>query len=202
MTSFRKLFLCQGRFDFRTAALVLTAVVATVAVGCHSDMYDQPKIEPLEPNEFFADGRSARPLPTGAVPRTPTSTRPLPRASGTGFPLVVNQALLERGMQRYMIYCTPCHGRTGDGDGMIVLRGYRRPPTLHSDRMRGLPDQHFYDVMTEGFGVMPSYRKQVPSDDRWAITAYIRALQLSRHAPSSALTDEERKQLAAPEGGR
>lgn len=183
-------------------AWALAAVVTCAAGGCHSDMYDQPKVEPLEANEFFDDGRSARPLVSGVVPRDPVGAKPAAAATGTANPLPVNQTLLERGMQRYMIYCTPCHGRIGDGDGMIVRRGFRQPPTLHSDRLRGLPDRHFYDVITEGFGVMPSYRKQIPSDDRWAITAYIRALQLSRHASPEVLTAEERGKLEAPEALR
>jgi mono/diheme cytochrome c family protein len=180
----------------------LAALVVAAAVGCHSDMYDQPKLEPLEPSSFFDDGRSARPLEPGVVSREePTTEGPLETgrdANGplTTLPLPLTQALVERGRERFTIYCAPCHGRIGDGDGMIVLRGFRRPPSFHTDKVRGLPVGQLYNVITQGFGTMPPYRKQIPRDDRWAITAYVRALQLSRFAPADELTDAEREQLS------
>ena len=190
------------------SALLIVALSAAAAFGCHSDMYDQPKYEPLEGSPFFEDGRSARPYEPNVVPRG----RPVvdgPRETGregsgfvTEIPLSVDAKLLARGQERFTIYCTPCHGRLGDGDGMIVRRGFLKPPSFHTDRLRGLPVGHYFDVMTQGFGAMASYRKQISTDDRWAISAYIRALQLSRYAApedmtSVPLTKEERQHLDA-----
>jgi mono/diheme cytochrome c family protein len=182
-------------------SLAACFAAALLSAGCHSDMYDQPKHEPLEATSFFDDGRSARPLEPGVIAREEPATIG-PRETGragndlvTKLPMDLTEDLLSRGAERFTIYCTPCHGRTGEGDGMIVLRGYRRPPSFHTDRLRGLPIGHIFEVQTQGFGVMPPYRKQIPADDRWAIAAYVRALQLSRHAPADELTSEEQKQL-------
>lgn len=192
--------LFKRRLGIAGAMLAVFAVV-----GCHSDMYDQPKHEPLEETTVFDDGRVARPLEAGVVsygaplpPAVPTGTA---AGAATSFPLPLSEALLSRGQERFVIYCTPCHGRTGEGDGMIVQRGYRKPPSFHDDRLRGVPDAHLFDVLTNGFGVMPAHRKQILPEDRWAIVAYLRALQLSRHAPAALLNDAERKTLeAAAEG--
>jgi mono/diheme cytochrome c family protein len=169
--------------------------------ACHRDMYDQPRFEPLEKSDFFADGRSARPLPAGAVPylQLPNDT-PLQTGRANGaliedIPVPISVVLLKRGQERFNIYCSVCHGRTGNGDGMIVQRGYRRPPSYHSDRLRGLPVGHFFDVMTHGYGAMPSYASQVSVADRWAIAAFIRALQMSQFAKADELPDNIRQAL-------
>jgi mono/diheme cytochrome c family protein len=113
----------------------------------------------------------------------------------TEHTFTVTPALLQRGHERFDIYCSVCHGRTGAGDGLIVQRGYRQPPTYHSDRLRGAPVGHYFDVMTSGFGAMPSYSLQVPVEDRWAIAAYIRALQLSQYAAGDQIPDDVKQQL-------
>jgi mono/diheme cytochrome c family protein len=166
-------------------------------------MYNQPRIEPQEASDFFEDGRAERPLVEGTVAyQSASGSGPL--ATGregeqlvTELPVPLDEALLRRGEERFNIYCSVCHGRTGDGDGMIVQRGYRRPPTFHSDRLRGAPIGHLFDVANNGFGAMPSYALQVPVHDRWAIAAYIRALQLSQHAAADELPAEVRAKLDA-----
>jgi mono/diheme cytochrome c family protein len=164
-------------------------------------MYNQPRYEPLEHSDFFQDGRSARPLVEGTVPyQQPPQDTPLITGRSNGallqeLPVDVDLALLTRGQERFNIYCSVCHGRTGEGDGMIVQRGYRRPPSYHTVRLRGLPPGHFFDVMTNGFGVMPSYAKQVSVSDRWAIAAYIRALQFSQYAEADSLPETLRQSL-------
>jgi mono/diheme cytochrome c family protein len=179
------------------------AAIAVAAGGCHRDMYDQPRLEPLEPSTFFDDGQASRPLVEGVVTfGAPRVDEALQTGKANGelideLPLPLDAALLTRGQQRYNIFCANCHGRTGAGDGMIVQRGFRRPPTYHSERMRGVPIGHFFDVMTNGFGAMPSYASQVPMQDRWAIAAYIRALQWSQHARVDDLSAEERDNLEA-----
>jgi mono/diheme cytochrome c family protein len=118
-------------------------------------------------------------------------------------PLPVTMALLERGRERFDIYCAPCHGRSGDGDGMIVRRGFPAPPSYHTDRLRNAPDSHFYQVISDGYGAMYPYADRIDPHDRWAIVAYIRALQLSQHAPRDRLTAQDLARLpATPEGGR
>jgi mono/diheme cytochrome c family protein len=191
-----------------TASRAALLCALGILAGCHRDMYDQPRYDPLERSTFFSDGRSARPAIAGTVPfRAPPAIGSLQTGREDGqlvseIPLEVTPELLNRGQERFNIYCSVCHGRTGVGDGMIVQRGYRRPPTYHSDRLRGAPVGHFFDVMTNGFGAMPSYASQVPAADRWAIAAYIRALQLSQYARLDDLPPEMRRQLnGAPEGG-
>jgi len=151
-------------------------------------MANQPRYDPLEPSNFFADGMSARPRIAGTVARGELAidgfmaTGKVGGAIADGFPYAVDAGVMNRGEERFNIYCSPCHGRAGDGNGMIPARGYRRPPSLHTDILRAAKTGHFFDVMTNGFGAMPSYASQVPVEDRWAIVAYIRALQLSQHA--------------------
>ena len=189
------------------ACAALTAV-GLLAAGCRMDMQDQPRYEPDQASAFFADGRADRPLPNGVVPRG-SFREDVSFTTGIGpdgqplarLPVPVDAALLARGQERFDIYCAPCHGRVGDGNGMIVQRGYRRPASLHEERLRNSPAGHFFDVMTRGFGVMPSYAAQVPVQDRWAIVAYIRALQLSQSFPADDLDAEERAQLAAAAQG-
>jgi len=151
-------------------------------------MHDQPKFKPLAKNDFFADRRSARPLVDGTIPRghlREDAALYTGKAAGTpvdAFPFAVSAAVMARGQERFDIFCAPCHGRTGDGDGMIVRRGYRKPPTFHQDRLRQAAPGYTFDVITNGFGAMPDYAQQIPVRDRWAIVAYIKALQRSQHA--------------------
>ena len=181
--------------------MIVVIAIAVVTSGCRRDMQDQPKYIPLRASTFFPDDRSARPLVEGTVARghlhedTLLETGKIGNDDATMFPFAVNGDVLARGRERYDIYCSPCHGRTGAGDGMIVRRGFRRPPSYHDDRLRSAPVGHFVDVMTNGFGAMLDYRQQVEPRDRWAIAAYIRALQLSEHATLADVPPEERGRL-------
>ena len=187
----------------RLAAALLS--LGVVLAGCRQEMYNQPKYKPLGKSDFFADGRDARQPVEGTVARgmLREDTRFYAGKDGaalTGvFPLPVTRALLERGRQRYDIFCAPCHDRTGFGNGMVVQRGYRPPPSFHIDRLRQEPVGHFFDVMTNGFGAMPDYASQIPPEDRWAIVAYLRALQLSQSAPLASVPPEKRAELDRPE---
>jgi len=169
-------------------------------------MHDQPKYIPLRESTFFADNRSARPVVAGTVARGQLRDDPqrytgkVNGADADVFPFPVDAAMMARGRERYDIHCSPCHGRTGQGDGMVVRRGYRRPPTYHQDRLRNAPVGHFFDVMTNGFGAMPDYAAQITVDDRWAIAAYIRALQASGHATLEVVPPGERNKLAPGTG--
>jgi mono/diheme cytochrome c family protein len=164
-------------------------------------MHDQPKYIPLRESTFFSDSRSARPLVPGTVARGHLHEDSLlysgkaDGADATVFPFPVDAKVMARGQERFDIHCSPCHGRTGLGDGMIVRRGYRRPPTFHQDRLRDAPVGHFYDVITNGFGAMPDYAAQIKVEDRWAIVAYLRALQLSEHATLEQVPAAEREKL-------
>lgn len=166
--------------------------------GCQlrQDMADQPKAKPLSPTDFFEDGRSERPAIENTVARGAIAADDLvvPKDSNA-FPLPLNQQLLERGENRYKIYCTPCHGLQGDGNGMIAVRGMKHPPSYHLDRLRQAPSGYFYDVMTNGFGVMNGYAAQITPADRWAIIAYVRALQLSRNAAVADLPAEVQRKV-------
>jgi hypothetical protein len=159
-----------------------------IAVGCRQDMHNQPKYKPLAASQFFDDGRSARPMLEGTVARGHMRLDPV-RFTGkvggldvTEFPFPITRADIGRGQERFNIYCSPCHGRTGDGQGMIVKRGFRAAANYHTEKLRNAPVGHFFDVVTNGFGAMPSYASRVPVDDRWRIIAYIRALQYSEAA--------------------
>ncbi len=185
------------------AVLIVLALAAGVA--CRQDMHDQPKFIPLRPSDFFDDGRSERPLIEGTVARGHLNDdaafymgkgpdgKPLDT-----FPFPVTRDVILRGQERFNVYCSPCHGRLGDGEGMIVRRGYRHPPSYHIDRLRKVPNGYIFDVITNGFGAMPDYAAQVAPRDRWAIVAYIRALQLSRHATLADVPPEDRRQLGQP----
>ena len=159
--------------------------------GCRQDMHDQPRFKPLAKSDFYADLRSARTPVEGTVARGQLHedsylyTGKIGNNPGDYMPFPVTEEVLLRGRERFDIYCSPCHSRLGDGRGMIVKRGFRAPPSYHTDRLRNAPLGYFFDVMTEGFGAMPEYASQIPARDRWAIVAYIRALQLSQHATSS-----------------
>ena len=186
-----------------SASRCLVAVCATACLvfgaGCEylrQDMASQPKNRPLAPSTFFEDGRSERPLVENTVARGSLANDELyvPKDSNN-FPLPVNLALLERGEERYKIFCSPCHCLQGDGNGMIAMRGMKQPPTYHQDRLRQAPNGYFYDNITNGFGAMYGYSAQIPPRDRWAIIAYIRALQLSRNAKAADLPAELREKL-------
>lgn len=172
------------------------------ALGCQQQMANQPRYDPLEASDFFADGRSARPLVEGTVARGHLRldehfyTGKINGQLATTFPFPVTPAVLDRGQERFNIYCTPCHDRLGTGLGMVVRRGYRQPPSYHIERLRSAPAGHFFDVMTRGFGAMPDYAAQIPPRDRWAIAAYIRALQLSQSATLDDVPPPQRATLA------
>jgi mono/diheme cytochrome c family protein len=183
----------------------MTFVSLTLAAlafsACRQDMHDQPKYIPLRESTFFTDSRSARPLVEGTVARGHlrddelTYTGKVNGQDATVFPAPVDARMMARGRERFDVYCAPCHGRTGQGDGMVVRRGYRRPPSLHLDRLRGAPVGHFFDVITNGFGAMPDYATQIRVEDRWAIIAYVRALQLSAHATLDDVPSPERDRI-------
>ena len=176
-------------------------LIVFVGVGCRQDMHDTPRYEALEKSDFFGDQRSARPLVEGTVARGHLDDDEALYTGKTGgafvsqLPMAVDMPLLQRGRQRFEIYCTPCHGLAGNGDGMVVRRGYRKAASFHDDRLRAQPVGYFFDVMTNGFGAMPDYAAQVPVRDRWAIVAYIRALQLSQHATLDDVPPAVRPQL-------
>jgi cbb3-type cytochrome c oxidase subunit III len=167
-------------------------------------MQNQPHLIPLRESKFYNDTRSARPRVEGTVARGELHddiylyTGKINGVDGDVFPFPVTREVMQRGRERYQIYCTPCHSELGDGNGMIVKRGYRHPPDYTIPRLMNAPVGHFFDVITNGFGAMPDYREQVPVKDRWAIIAYIRALQLARHAPVADVPPGERQKLGQP----
>jgi mono/diheme cytochrome c family protein len=184
----------------RTSHLLLW-VLGVAAAGCRQDMHDQPKYIPLRESAFFNDGRSARPLVAGTVARGQLHedallyTGKVNGADATMFPFPIDDRVMARGQERFNVYCSPCHGRAGGGDGMVVRRGYRRPPSYHDDRLQNAPIGHFFDVISNGFGAMPDYAAQVTVEDRWAIVAYIRALQLSEHATPADVPADQLERL-------
>jgi mono/diheme cytochrome c family protein len=175
--------------------------VALLLFGCRLDMHVQPKYLPYEGTDFFADGRSERQPVPDTVARGQLRLDELfysGKINGVEadvFPFPITRADLERGRERFNVYCTPCHDYTGSGEGMIVQRGFPQPPSFHIDRLRQAPIGHFYDVMTNGFGAMYSYAARVTPEDRWRIAAYIRALQLSEHATMADVPENERHNL-------
>jgi mono/diheme cytochrome c family protein len=176
--------------------------------GCRQDMHDAPRYDPLEASTAFPKGSSAQPLVEGTVSReyhVPNMgdfaglredehlyTGKVNGQPVATFPFAITKADLDRGEERFNIYCSPCHGRTGEGDGMVVQRGFRQPSSYHIDRLRQAPAGYFFDVITNGFGAMPDYRSQVAAEDRWRIVAYIRALQLSHNATASDVPSGEK----------
>jgi mono/diheme cytochrome c family protein len=172
----------------RAASFVALAACGLALAGCGLSMTEQRKLKTYAPTSLWPDGTSARPLPANVVAQGDVA-----RAAAEQKPPPVTTALLERGRQRFDIFCSPCHGLAGDGDGVIVAHGFPRPPSYHEDRLVAAPAQHFYDVMTSGYGVMFSYADRVPPHDRWAIAAYIRALQLSRRATVAQIPDADEK---------
>jgi hypothetical protein len=162
-----------------------------VLAGCRQDMQDQPKFFPQRGTEFYADGRSARPQVENTVARGQLHedayfyTGLSNGVEGNTYPFPVTLEVLQRGQERYNVYCTPCHSRVGNGAGMIVQRGYRPAGNFHTERLRTAPLGHFFAVMTNGYGAMPDYAAQLTPEDRWAVVAYIRALQLSQNATAA-----------------
>jgi mono/diheme cytochrome c family protein len=180
--------------------------LAIALVGCRQDMHDQPRYKPLAATDFFGDGRSARPEVEGTVARGHLRIDSARFAGKAGdadvdvFPFPITRADLLRGQQRFNIYCSPCHSRIGDGNGMVVRRGFRQAASYHTERLINAPIGHFFDVMTNGFGAMPSYAARVQVDDRWRIAAYIRVLQLSENAKIEDVPLDRRAELEkAPE---
>ena len=186
----------------RGLGLLAGALLLAALAGCRQDMHNQPKYIPLRESAFFADGSSARPLVDDTVARgtLQDDSAFFTGKSGTALvdtlPIPLTRALLDRGEQRFNIYCAPCHDRAGTGRGMIVRRGYKQPPSYHIDRLRQAPIGHFFDVMTNGFGAMPDYRAQIQPRDRWAIAAYIRALQLSQNARQADVAPGDQPKLS------
>ncbi|MDP2318550.1 MAG: cytochrome c [Acidobacteriota bacterium] len=188
-----------NRFTFA----LLAAAVLLVA-GCRQDMHDAPRYKALRGSDFFADGKSARSLVPGTVARgwlrddEALYTGKVAGQLVEQFPFAIAHADLARGQQRFNIYCTPCHGKLGDGNGMVVQRGLRQAASYHQDRLRQEKTGYFYDVITNGFGAMQGYAEQIPVRDRWLIVAYVRALQLSQHASVDDVPADRRADLDAP----
>jgi mono/diheme cytochrome c family protein len=189
----------------RLPPMLLAALVGcgVCCAGCHRDMHDQPRYEPLEASDFFPDGQSARLPVAGTIARGQLNENEALLTGKVGgqfvseLPIEVDRALLDRGRERFGIYCAVCHAATGEGDGMIVRRGFRRPPSYHIQRLREAPPGHFFDVITNGFGAMPRFADRIEPRDRWAIVAYVQALQLSRNATLDDVPAEDRAALQA-----
>ena len=185
-------------------ALTLLALCG-LSLGCRQDMHDQPRYEPYARSDFFGDDLSARHPVEGTVARGQLREDDhlyagrVDGAPAATFPVEITRELLARGHERYDIFCSPCHDRLGRGRGMVVQRGYRQPTSFHDDRLRAALPGYYFDVMTNGFGAMSSYASQVPVRDRWAIAAYIRALQLSQSASLEDVPEAQRAALDAPE---
>jgi mono/diheme cytochrome c family protein len=185
---------------FAFAILASTAILA----GCRQDMHDAPRYEALEASATFADNRASRGAPDGTVARgwlradEALYTGKVAGQPVEQFPFAISHADLARGQQRFGIYCTPCHGQLGDGNGMVVQRGLRQAASFHQDRLRQEKVGYFFDVITNGFGAMPDYATQIPVRDRWLIVAYVRALQLSQHASVDDVPADRRGELDAP----
>lgn len=181
----------RGKAGRRLISLSIAALSVVAGAGCRQDMHNQPKYRPLRGTAFFADGSSSRPLIEGTVPRGTLQQNDAFFTGKSGnapvreLPFKVDEAVLSRGQERFDIFCTPCHDGTGSGRGMVVQRGFKQPPSFHDERLRNAEAGYFFDVMTNGFGAMPDYRMQLSARDRWAVIAYIRALQLSQHAATT-----------------
>jgi hypothetical protein len=188
----------------RGLGLACLGALVMLLAGCRLDMHLQPKYLPYEPTDFFADGRSERQPVPGTVARGQLRVDELfytGRENGVEsnrFPFPITRADLERGRERYNIYCTPCHDYTGRGRGMIVQRAFPQPPSYHIPRLREMPVGHFFQVMTNGFGAMYSYAARIEPADRWRIAAYIRVLQFSQTATMQDVPESERQRLLQP----
>ena len=197
----------RSRPDMRRPRMALAVALAALSLGagtaCRQDMHDAPRYDTLEKSDFFADQRTARPLIDGTVARGQLRADDAFYTGKNGatlvaeLPMPVTKPLLARGQDRFNVYCSPCHAKTGLGDGMVVRRGYKQPPSFHEARLRQQPVGYFYDVITRGFGQMPDYAAQVQPADRWAVAAYIRALQISQHATVADVPEADRSKLDA-----
>ena len=192
------------RWTIKPIRILWTTLALAFLTACDmQDMYQQPKYTPLESSDSFNDGRSARPLEPDTVAQGQLRTNALFYAGksdgkdATALPIALTAQLLKRGHERYDIYCAPCHDRIGNGNGMIVQRGFRPPASFHIQRLRDAPIGHFYDVMSNGFGSMADFSAQITPEDRWAIAAYIRALQLSQHATLADVSPDQKQKLEA-----
>ena len=206
MTAGKQLTDHRARANFKVSILILAIALVFIS-GCDVvplHMRQQPYYRPLVPSTLFENGAASRPLPPHTVPRGEWGAMMMDEAFFTGqvngefvetIPIEVNRETLLRGQERFNVFCSPCHGRVGNGEGMIVQRGFQQPPSFHLDRVRQQPDGYYYDVISNGFGAMYSYGSRVRPADRWAIVAYIRALQLSQDFPVDLLSEEERQQL-------
>lgn len=191
-----------GKLSGKTTITALALALASL--GCRLDMHDQPRFKPLHSTSFFADASSARPLVAGTIAQGELRedelfyTGKINGEPADQFPFPVTKSVVARGRERFEIYCSPCHGRLGDGNGMVPARGFRHPPSYHIDRLRQAPAGHFFDVITNGQGAMADYAARVTPRDRWAIAAYIRALQLSQNATVADVPESERSRLQGP----
>jgi len=180
---------------------ILIGCGLAILTGCRQDMHDQPRYEPFEASTFFEDGRSSRPLVEGTVARghlrsdTHFYRGTVDGELVTRFPYPITSEVLNRGRERYNIFCSPCHGMSGYGNGMVVQRGFRQPPSFHIDRLRELPVGRFFSVITNGYGSMYDYASRISPRDRWAIIAYLRALQLSQNATIEDVPEHEKQKL-------
>ncbi len=217
----------KGKSNLRFLVFTFLLFTFTFAAGCRYDMQDQPRYKVFKKSDFFADGRASRDLPPGTVPRGQlredkalytgkkqnvdpnVQVQTTTDASGNTliasfpndieeFPVSVTKELVDRGEERYKVFCIVCHGPVGNGDGMIVRRGFIKPPTFNDDRLRNAPVGHFYDVITNGQGRMNSYASMIPVADRWAIVSYIRALQISQNPNPQALPMTNNNTNTAP----
>jgi mono/diheme cytochrome c family protein len=185
----------------RLAKHAVLIIVAGFVAACRQDMHDAPRYEPLEESAFFTDGRASRMLVANTVARGQLRddehlyTGKIGGQLATEFPLPVTAETMARGQERFTVFCSPCHGGGGDGNGMIVQRGFRQPPSYHEERLLNAPVGYLFDVMTNGFGAMQDYSAQVPVADRWAIASYIRALQLSRRGTVNDVPADRREEL-------
>jgi hypothetical protein len=193
--------------------MLLALAAVFLMAGCRQDMQNQPKFIPLRSNTFFPDQRSARYPVEGTVPRLEDATMDAEQldpqsyfltgkhgpAFGNELPFPLTRDVMDRGEQRFNIYCSPCHARVGDGNGMIVQRGYKHPPSFHQERLRNAPVGYFFDIISNGLGAMPDYGSQIKPADRWAIAAYIRALQMSQHATEADVAPADRDKLNVPQ---
>jgi mono/diheme cytochrome c family protein len=191
----------RRRFLVRAAPV---AFLCLLLAACRQDMHDAPSYDPLQGTAFFPNGQASRLPVANTVARGQLredehlNTGKVAGQLVTEFPMPVTADVMARGRERFTVFCTPCHGATGEGNGMIVQRGFRRPPSYHEERLRNVPVGYFFDVMTNGFGAMQDYASQVPVADRWAIAAYIRALQLSQRATVADVPADRRGELDNP----
>ncbi|HEX7636313.1 MAG TPA: cytochrome c [Noviherbaspirillum sp.] len=199
----------------KRAAYLLCICCLAACEKAKQDMYDQPKYKPFARSELFEDGNSSRPLPENSVPYsngpfagtssgrigTEHAGDEIAAANAQTNPYPVTLQLLRRGKERYEIYCMPCHSPVGDGDGLVARLGFPHPPSYHTERLRMAPDRHFFDVISRGYGIMYPYADRIAPPDRWAIVAYIRALQVSQNADAKSLPPDMREQLDAADRG-